>query len=125
MAESARLGLPAAATRRLVEGAGGELWVGLRGVGVVADLTSSMHGQVELIWQGASVPAAMAALGAEWYVRGDNVRALLPEEKQEEALEIIRREHLRLVSLTPLRATLEDYFLQKLKPHDSPVEVHA
>ena len=97
----------------------------LRGVGVVADLTSSMHGQVELIWQGASVPAAMAALGAEWYVRGDNVRALLPEEKQEEALEIIRREHLRLVSLTPLRATLEDYFLQKLKPQDSPVEVHA
>jgi ABC-2 type transport system ATP-binding protein len=97
----------------------------LRGVGVVADLTSSMHGQVELIWQGASVPAAMAALGAEWYVRGDNVRALLPEQKQEEALEIIRREHLRLVSLTPLRATLEDYFLQKLKPQDSPVEVHA
>jgi len=97
----------------------------LRGVGVVADLTSSIHGQVELIWQGASVPAAMAALGAEWYVRGQNVRALLPEEKQDEALEIIRREHLRLVSLTPLRATLEDYFLQKLKPQDSPVEVHA
>jgi ABC-2 type transport system ATP-binding protein len=97
----------------------------LRGVGVVADLTSSMHGQVELIWQGTSVPAAIAALGAEWYVRGDHVRALLPEQKQEEALEIIRREHLLLISLTPVRATLEDYFLQKLNSKESPVEVHA
>jgi ABC-2 type transport system ATP-binding protein len=97
----------------------------LRGVGVVADLTSSMHGQVELIWQGTSMPAAMAALGAEWYARGDNVRVVLPEEKQDEALEIVRREHLRLISLTPVRATLEDYFLQKLKPQESAVEVPA
>jgi ABC-2 type transport system ATP-binding protein len=97
----------------------------LRGVGVVADLTSSMHGRVELIWQGTSVPAAIAALGAEWYVRGDNVRAVLPEEKQDEALDIVRREHLRLISLTPVRATLEDYFLQKLNSKESPVEVHA
>jgi len=97
----------------------------LRGVGVVADLTSSMHGQVELIWQGTSLPAAIAALGADWYVRGDHVRALLPEQKQEEALEIVRRERLRLISLTPVRATLEDYFLQKLNSKESPVEVHA
>jgi ABC-2 type transport system ATP-binding protein len=97
----------------------------LRGVGVVADLTSSMHGQVELIWQGTSVPAGMAALGAEWYVRGDNVRVVLPEQKQDEALEIIRRERLLLISLTPVRATLEDYFLQKLNSKESPVEVHA
>ena len=97
----------------------------LRGVGVVADLTSSMHGQVELIWQGTSMPAAMAALGAEWYTRGDNVRVVLPEEKQDEALEIVRREHLRLISVTPVRATLEDYFLQKLKPQESAVEVPA
>src|SRR5215813_559216 len=97
----------------------------LRGVGVVADLTSSMQGQVELIWQGTSLPAAIAALGAEWYVRGDHVRALLPEQKQEEALEIVRRERLRLISLTPVRATLEDYFLQKLNSKESPVEVHA
>jgi ABC-2 type transport system ATP-binding protein len=97
----------------------------LRGVGVVADLTSSMHGQVELIWQGTSMPAAMAALGAEWYARGDNVRVVLPEEKQDEALEIVRREHLRLISLTPVRATLEDYFLQKLKPQEAAIEVPA
>jgi ABC-2 type transport system ATP-binding protein len=97
----------------------------LRGVGVVADLTSSMHGQVELIWQGTIMPAAMAALGAEWYARGDNVRVVLPEERQDEALEIVRREHLRLISLTPVRATLEDYFLQKLKPQESGVEVPA
>src|SRR5213080_1834062 len=43
----------------------------LRSVGVVADLTSSMHGKVELIWQGAVVPASIRALGAECHLSGD------------------------------------------------------
>lgn len=95
----------------------------LRGVGVVADLTSSMHGKVELIWQGTSVPSALESLAIDCHVSGDTVRAVLPDEKQETALDILRREHLRLISLTPVRATLEDYFLQKLKASETPVEV--
>src|SRR5262244_3061819 len=97
----------------------------LRGVGAIEDLTSTVQGKIEVVWQGTSLPSAIAALGADWYVRGDHVRALLPEQKQEEALEIVRRERLRLISLTPVRATLEDYFLQKLNSKESPVEVHA
>jgi ABC-2 type transport system ATP-binding protein len=97
----------------------------LRGVGVVADLTSSMHGKVELIWQGTSVPSALESLAIDCHVSGDTVRAVLPDEKQETALDILRREHLRLISLTPVRATLEDYFLQKLKASETPVEVTA
>lgn len=96
----------------------------LRGVGVVADLTSNMQERVEIVWQGP-VPAAMQALAEECHVTGETVRALLPTDKQEAALELLRREKLRLVSVIPVRATLEDYFLQKLKPVEPPVEVTA
>lgn len=96
----------------------------LRGVGVVADLTSNMQDRVEIVWQG-SIPAAMRTLGAECHVTGETVRAVLPTEKQDAALDILRREKLRLISLVPVRATLEDYFLQKLKPAEAPVEVTA
>jgi uncharacterized protein (UPF0262 family) len=37
----------------------------------------------------------------------------------------LRRERLHLISLTPVRATLEDYFLQKLKSSETPLEVTA
>ncbi|MGC2194099.1 MAG: ABC transporter ATP-binding protein [Terriglobales bacterium] len=87
----------------------------LRAVGAVAELTSSVHGKVELIWEGASVPASIKALGAECHVTGDTVRAVLPEESQELAIDALRRERLRLVSLVPVRTTLEQYFVEKLK----------
>ena len=35
----------------------------LRGVGIVADLTSSVHGKVEVVWQGTSCPAVAARAG--------------------------------------------------------------
>jgi len=97
----------------------------LRGVGVVADLTSNMHGKVELVWHGNAVPNAIRALGAECYVTGDTVRAVVNEESQEMTIDALRRENIHLISLTPVRATLEDYFVQKLKPADKPAEVTA
>ena len=96
----------------------------LRGVGVVADLTSNMQERVEIVWQGP-IPAAMRALAQECHITGETVRALLATDKQDAALEVLRREKLRLVSVIPVRATLEDYFLQKLKPVEPPVEVTA
>ena len=88
----------------------------LQGVGAVADLTSSVHGQVELVWQGTAVPTALRALGAEYHVTGDTVRAILPEANQDAAIEALRRDRLRLISVIPVRTSLEDYFLQKLQP---------
>jgi ABC-2 type transport system ATP-binding protein len=88
----------------------------LRGVGAVADLTSSVHDSVELVWQGTLVPASLRALGAECHLTGDTVRAVLSEANQDAAIEALRRERLRLVSVTPVRTSLEDYFLQKLQP---------
>ena len=80
----------------------------LRSVGVVADLTASMQGKVELIWRSAMVPASIRALGAECHITGDTVRAVLAENKQDAAIDALRLEKLRLVSVTPVRATLED-----------------
>src|SRR5438309_1808064 len=91
----------------------------LRGVGAVAELTSSVHGQVEMVWQGTVAPASLRALGADCHVTGDTVRAVLPEDKQDVAIEILRRERLRLISVTPVRASLEDYFVQKLQPTEA------
>ncbi len=87
----------------------------LRGVGAVADLTSEARGKVEMIFCARSLPAALAGLGAEGHVSGDMVRAVIPEEKQEAALEILRRERLKLVSLNPVCGSLEEYYIQKLQ----------
>jgi len=88
----------------------------LRSVGAVVDLTSSIEGHVELIWHGNKVPAAMNALGAECHVTGDTVRAVLLEGNQEAAMEALRREQLRIISLIPVRTSLEEYFVRKLQP---------
>src|ERR1700722_12608926 len=88
----------------------------LRGIGAVADLTSSVQSKVEVVWQGTTVPASLRALGAECHVTGDTVRAVLSEANQDSAIEALRRERLRLISVIPVRTSLEDYFVQKLQP---------
>jgi ABC-2 type transport system ATP-binding protein len=88
----------------------------LQSVGAVADLTSSIEGKIELIWHGNKVPASLKALGADCHVTGDTVRAVLLEGNQDAALEALRREQLRIVSLIPVRTSLEEYFVRKLQP---------
>jgi ABC-2 type transport system ATP-binding protein len=95
----------------------------LRGIGAVADLTSSVHGKVELVWQGTKVPQSLRTLDAECHVTGDTVRAVIPETRQDAAMEALRREGLRLISLTPVRMSLEDYFVQQLKPSEAAMQV--
>ena len=91
----------------------------LRGVGAVAELTSQVHGKVEIIFAGRTVPAALSRLGAQAHVSGDVVSAVLSEENQDAVLEILRRERCRLISLTPVRRSLEEYYVQKLQPTES------
>ncbi|MGD0988125.1 MAG: ABC transporter ATP-binding protein [Candidatus Sulfotelmatobacter sp.] len=87
----------------------------LRGVGAVEELTSSVQGKVEVIWQGTQIPASLKALGAECHVTGDTVRAIIDERQQDAVIDALRRERLRLVALTPLRTSLEAYFVEKLR----------
>jgi ABC-2 type transport system ATP-binding protein len=87
----------------------------LRGVGAVEDLTSSVQGKIEVIWLGTQVPASVKALGAECHTSGDTVRAVLPESQQDAVIDALRRERLRLISITPVRTSLEAYFVEKLQ----------
>ena len=93
----------------------------LRGVGVVADLTSHVKGQVEVIWQGAAALGAMASLGLQCHATGDTVRAVVPEAKLDAAIDALRRSRVRLVSVTPMRASLEEYFIERL--NSTPAEM--
>jgi ABC-2 type transport system ATP-binding protein len=87
----------------------------LRGVGAVEELTKSVQGKVEVVWQGTQVPASMKALGAEFHVTGETVRAVVSENQQDAAIDALRRERLRLISIVPLRTSLESYFVEKLQ----------
>jgi ABC-2 type transport system ATP-binding protein len=86
----------------------------LRGVGAVAELTAGVHGQVEIVWHGTTVPAGIRSMGAECRAAGETTRVIVPEENQDAALEALRRERLRLISVVPVRSSLEDYFVAQL-----------
>ena len=88
----------------------------LRSIGAVADLTSSIEGKVEVVWQGNFVPASLNSLASEYHVTGDTVRAMVLEGNQDAVIDGLRREHLRLISVTPVRTTLEEYFVKKVRP---------
>ena len=87
----------------------------LRGVGAVEDLTSSVQGKVEVIWQGTQAPASINALGADCHVTGDRVRAVINENQQDAVIDALRRERLRLIAIIPVRTSLEAYFVEKLR----------
>jgi ABC-2 type transport system ATP-binding protein len=94
----------------------------LRGVGAVTELLSQAQGKIEIIFYAQKVPQALIGLGAEARISGDMVNAVLPEAQQDAALEILRRERLKLISLIPVRYSLEEYYIQKLRPHQEPIE---
>lgn len=96
----------------------------LHGVGAIEELTAGVRAQVEVVWAGGRGAEALEALGAESHVAGDTVRAILTPEKQDAALELLRRSGARLISLTPVRTSLEDYFVQKLGM-DTPLATHG
>jgi ABC-2 type transport system ATP-binding protein len=87
----------------------------LRGMGAVAELASSVQGNVEIVWKGTTIFPSIKALNAVCYTTADTVRAVLPETNQDAAIDAIRRERARLVSVTPMRTSLEDYFVQKVQ----------
>ena len=97
----------------------------LQGVGEVASLTANVEGKVELVWQGRAIPQIFKSLGAETRVTGDTVRAILPEASQDAAIDALRRERLHLVSVIPIRKSLEDYFMAQLKSSETRRESNA
>ncbi len=94
----------------------------LRGVGVVNDLRSSAAGKTEVIWEGASALGSVSNYALEPHVTGDTVRATVSTELLDTMLERLRQQHARLISVTPLHGTLEQYFLSRTSDQE-PVRV--
>jgi len=90
----------------------------LRGVGAVEDLTSNVEGKSEIVWHGNAVPSSLRSWTAEIHLTGDTVRALVREGNQDAAIDALRRDGLRIISVTPVRTSLEDYFMRQLKPSE-------
>jgi ABC-2 type transport system ATP-binding protein len=91
----------------------------LRGVGVVNDLRSSSAEKSEVIWQGAAALPAVSGLLTESHITGDTVRATVASSALDAVLEKLRQQQARLVSVTPLEGTLEEYFLSKTREREA------
>ena len=77
--------------------------------------TSRVQGKIEVVWQGTQIPASMRALTTECHVTGETTRAVIAERQQDAAIDALRRERIRLIAITPLRTSLEEYFVEKLQ----------
>src|SRR5690348_11022421 len=95
----------------------------LRGIGTIGDLTSGVQGRMEVIWEGTGALGAVRALGCECHATGDTIRALLPEHELDPVIDALRRARVRLISVTPVRASLEDYFIQQIGQRGAAEEV--
>jgi ABC-2 type transport system ATP-binding protein len=91
----------------------------LRGVGVVNDLRSNVANKTEVIWEGAQALAAVTGLLSESHVTGESVRATVGSGDLDQLLEKLRQQRGRLVSVTPLHGTLEDYFLAQTREKET------
>jgi ABC-2 type transport system ATP-binding protein len=87
----------------------------LRGVGSIEELTSSVQGKIEVVWQGTFVPPSIKALGADCHVTGETVRAVLLDSQQDALIDALRHQRIRLIAITPVRTSLETYFVEKLQ----------
>jgi ABC-2 type transport system ATP-binding protein len=85
----------------------------LRGVGVVNDLRAGITGKTEVIWEGAGALVGVTDLLAESHITGNTVRGVVRSQDIDPLLEKLRQQRARLISVTPLQGTLEEYFLAK------------
>ena len=95
----------------------------LQGEGDVEELTARTQSKVEILFHGLEAITLVSALGGECHSTGEMVRAVIAESRQDEALDTLRRQGARLISLTPVRTTLEDYFIERLKQADKSEKV--
>ena len=86
----------------------------LRAVGVVADLVAKNRSRFEVVWQGTSAIPAMRSFGNETHLAGDVARSTVSEDQLQPALETLKNQSARLISVNPVGGSLEEYFLQKL-----------
>ena len=94
----------------------------LRAVGVVNDFRSSVADKTEVIWLGAGALAAVADLMSDNHTKGDTVRGTVQSANLDRLLEKLRQQRARLISVTPINRTLEDYFLAQTREKEEEKE---
>jgi ABC-2 type transport system ATP-binding protein len=90
----------------------------LRGVGVMNDFRSSVADKTEVIWLGAGTLASVTDLVSDTHTTGDTVRGTVQSANLDRLLEKLRQQRARLISVTPINRTLEDYFLSQTREKD-------
>jgi ABC-2 type transport system ATP-binding protein len=96
----------------------------LRGVGVVNDFRSSVADKTEVIWLGAGALRAVEESVVEPHITGETVRGTVQSADLDRVLDILRQQRARLISVTPIHRTLEEYFLAKTREQEKePVQL--
>lgn len=95
----------------------------LRGVGVVEELKSKSADKSEIVWQGAQALSSVSNLLTESHVTVDTVRGVTAGENVDLLLEKLRQQRARIISVTPLHGTLEDYFVAHTSDREQEVNV--
>jgi ABC-2 type transport system ATP-binding protein len=90
----------------------------LRGVGVVNDFRSSVADKTEVIWLGAGALASVTDLVDDTHITGDTVRGTVQSANLDRLLEKLRQQRARLISVTPINRTLEDYFFAQTREEE-------
>jgi len=90
----------------------------LKGIGSIAELKTRRTGQVEVLWEGTSAIRELEALTKEAHRSAEYWRAVVEDDQVYGAIELIRKNGGRLVSVTPMRETLEDYFFERLNAQE-------
>jgi ABC-2 type transport system ATP-binding protein len=86
----------------------------LKGIGSIAELKTRGTGESEVIWEGTGQIPELHAAGFEQHRASEFWRVLVQDDEIYRVIDIIRRHNARLLSVTPVRETLEDYFFEKL-----------
>ena len=94
----------------------------LRSVGVVNDFRSSVADKTEVIWLGTGALASVTDLVSDTHTTGDTVRGTVQSANLDPLLEKLRQQRARLISVTPINRTLEDYFLAQTREKEEEKE---
>ena len=86
----------------------------LRGVGIVADLIAESQKKVEVLWEGGKNIESIKVQSTDYRETGEVARAVVDEVNLNVTLDALRTAKARLISVTPVRGTLEQYFLQRV-----------
>lgn len=88
----------------------------LRGVTVVADLLAEARGKVEISWQTEREIPELKARAENYRMAGQSARGIFPEQDSFAVLKLIEGAGARLLAVSPVRAGLEEYFLERVQP---------